>query len=563
MDLNEKITQSQDDILLSAAGVSGSVKRQALPFSVYQFVLFLLDYSIAVAAFWFFGSLGKAGQLLLEEEIFFYSLVMAGVMISFFLAYNLYSYHLIFSRSVHMKTLTKALCWACMIFALILAMYKWPVFFRQQRAVKAVFIFAGSLVLTILARFISSHIGKFIMAGGIGFIALGLNGLFLKDFPPPLVLDPFMGWAGIFSAWIAIAITRCFIVDVIYSKWLRRWFRRQLVVIGTDDEARKITQYIVETNPPFWVVGAISLAPAAQKMELSDRSSKEYLGRIDDLPGIVEEYGIQEVIVTENNLEKRLLISLLDYCLAKGIVVWFPPNLLPIIPVKIRIDQFCTIPMVRMCIQRNPGFFSAIKRFMDIAIAISALLVLFPLFLLIGIAIKLDSEGPVFYMAEAIGEGGRLFRMFKFRSMKQGGGPNPHREFVKKFIKGDLPEENKKNRVLKLTNDPRVTRVGRFLRKLSLDELPQLVNVLKGEMSLVGPRPCLPYEYDLYKGWHRKRNSVRPGITGLWQVTGRSEVLFEDMILLDLYYIYNRNLLLDIAILFETVYVVLAGKGAF
>jgi lipopolysaccharide/colanic/teichoic acid biosynthesis glycosyltransferase len=116
---------------------------------------------------------------------------------------------------------------------------------------------------------------------------------------------------------------------------------------------------------------------------------------------------------------------------------------------------------------------------------------------------------------------------------------------------------------LKITDDPRITRVGKILRKFSLDELPQLINVLKGDMSLVGPRPCLPYEYDCYKDWCKKRVAVRAGITGLWQVTGRSSVTFEDMILLDLYYIYNRNLAMDFNILFETIFVVLGKKGAY
>jgi len=129
------------------------------------------------------------------------------------------------------------------------------------------------------------------------------------------------------------------------------------------------------------------------------------------------------------------------------------------------------------------------------------------------------------------------------------------------MIKGEITQDGS-GKTLKITNDPRITPVGRFLRRTSLDELPQLINVLRGEMSLVGPRPCLPYEYEIYKDWHKKRTAVRPGITGLWQVVGRSEVGFEDMILLDLYYIYNRSLELDLSILFETIFVVLKKKGA-
>ncbi len=153
--------------------------------------------------------------------------------------------------------------------------------------------------------------------------------------------------------------------------------------------------------------------------------------------------------------------------------------------------------------------------------------------------------------------------MYKFRSMRVNNDVCIHKDYVTKLIKGEIGKDCKGDQVLKITDDSRITSIGKIIRKLSLDELPQLINVLKGDMSLVGPRPCLPYEYELYKDWHKKRQSVRPGITGLWQVTGRSTVSFEDMILLDLYYIYNRSLMMDLSILYETVFVVLGKKGAY
>ena len=184
-----------------------------------------------------------------------------------------------------------------------------------------------------------------------------------------------------------------------------------------------------------------------------------------------------------------------------------------------------------------------------------------PILLTSALAIALDSRGPVFYRPRAIGKGGRPFTMFKFRSMFTDASKSLHQDYVTKLIKGEI-RQDPSGQPLKITNDPRVTRVGGFLRKTSLDELPQLINVLKGDMSLVGPRPCLPYEWEIYKDWHKKRSAVRPGITGLWQVVGRSEVSFEDMIILDLYYIYNRSFDLDLSILFETIFVVLKKKGA-
>ena len=164
--------------------------------------------------------------------------------------------------------------------------------------------------------------------------------------------------------------------------------------------------------------------------------------------------------------------------------------------------------------------------------------------LIITLAIKLGSKGPVFYRQIRVGMDQKEFEILKFRTMKE----DAEQDSGPKWSTQD---------------DPRRTKIGRILRSTSLDELPQFINVLKGQMSLVGPRPCLPYEYEIYKEWYKKRTSVRPGITGLWQVAGRSEVSFEDMILLDLYYIYNRSLMMDFSIMYETIFVVLAKKGAY
>jgi lipopolysaccharide/colanic/teichoic acid biosynthesis glycosyltransferase len=195
-------------------------------------------------------------------------------------------------------------------------------------------------------------------------------------------------------------------------------------------------------------------------------------------------------------------------------------------------------------------------------ITLPATLLLLPFFALTALAIKANSKGPVFYRANAIGKNGTPFTMYKFRSMWVDGGSDIHKNYVTRLIKGEIRPDTENGRPLKVTEDPRITRVGHLLRKTSMDELPQLLNVLKGEMSLVGPRPCLPYEFEIYKDWHKKRLSVRPGITGLWQVAGRSAVAFEDMVLLDLYYVYNRNFSLDMNVIYETVFAVLAKKGA-
>jgi len=205
------------------------------------------------------------------------------------------------------------------------------------------------------------------------------------------------------------------------------------------------------------------------------------------------------------------------------------------------------------------------KRIMDIVGSSLALLVGLPLFLVIAIAIKLTSRGPVFFCQQRLGQYGRKFTFLKFRSMCVNNDAAIHEEFVKHFIAnaGDGSQALESPAPYKIAEDPRVTSIGRFLRKTSLDELPQFLNVLKGEMSLVGPRPPVPYEADYYHIWHKTRLlAAKPGITGLWQVAGRSRVKFDDMVRMDLRYATSWSLWLDIKILWQTPHAVVSGAGA-
>lgn len=207
-----------------------------------------------------------------------------------------------------------------------------------------------------------------------------------------------------------------------------------------------------------------------------------------------------------------------------------------------------------------------VKRLVDVAAALFVIVVGFPFFLAIALLIKLTSKGPVFFSQERIGEGGRIFTLFKFRTMRPNNDDAIHREFTRSFIEGRLGQTTVDQRtasVYKLKNDPRVTAVGAFLRKTSLDEFPQFINVLRGEMTLVGPRPPLSYEIEHYKDWHKLRLAVKPGLTGLWQVSGRSAVPFNEMVMLDLYYIEHWSLLLDLKIMLRTIPVMLFGSGGF
>jgi lipopolysaccharide/colanic/teichoic acid biosynthesis glycosyltransferase len=203
------------------------------------------------------------------------------------------------------------------------------------------------------------------------------------------------------------------------------------------------------------------------------------------------------------------------------------------------------------------------KRALDIVGSGALLILLAPLFLLIAGLVKLKSPGPVFFRQPRVGEGGKLFTMLKFRSMHVNNDSAIHQQYVTWFITASDQEKAEKGKTFKLTNDPRITPLGAFLRKSSLDELPQLWNVFRGEMSLVGPRPALEYEVQKYAPWHRRRVlEAKPGITGLWQVTGRSRTTFDEMVRLDLRYARRVSVWNDIKILLATPRAVIMGKGA-
>jgi lipopolysaccharide/colanic/teichoic acid biosynthesis glycosyltransferase len=233
-----------------------------------------------------------------------------------------------------------------------------------------------------------------------------------------------------------------------------------------------------------------------------------------------------------------------------------------------QLDPLAISPWVR-----DRAFYHFFKRVLDLTVATLALVILLPVMALIAVLIVLDSGWPIIFAQERVGARRRTrdgfsywqqttFTCYKFRSMVQNADSSVHQAFITSFVEGCVEASDASGAKFKLTNDPRVTLVGRILRKTSLDELPQLVNVLKGEMSLVGPRPLPLYEVTQYKDWHRERLAALPGITGLWQVQGRCEVPFEEQIRMDIEYVRNPSLWLDIRLLFLTIPAALSGRGA-
>jgi lipopolysaccharide/colanic/teichoic acid biosynthesis glycosyltransferase len=206
-----------------------------------------------------------------------------------------------------------------------------------------------------------------------------------------------------------------------------------------------------------------------------------------------------------------------------------------------------------------------LKRSFDIVAAAIGLVLCAPFAAIIAVFIKLSGPGPVLFKQERVGYMGEKFMFYKFRSMKVDNDDSKHREYIKHFIEGNEEELNKLakgKKIYKLKGDDRITLVGKFLRRTSLDELPQLINVLKGEMSMVGPRPHLAYEVDLYKDWHKRRLEGIPGITGWWQIHGRSRVTFEESVKMDIWYLERQSLFLDIRIILRTVTKTIVGRGA-
>jgi exopolysaccharide biosynthesis polyprenyl glycosylphosphotransferase len=278
------------------------------------------------------------------------------------------------------------------------------------------------------------------------------------------------------------------------------------------------------------------------------------LGSTANIPRLVKEMAIDEVIITLPWMYHRKIVSIIAQCEREKVRVRIVPDIFQMTLSHLDVEDLGGVPMIGVKdISIGRGEL-AFKRALDVMISFTGLLLLFPLFLIIGLAIRIDSPGPIFFTQIRVGKGQHLFACYKFRSMVHGADEE----------KKALTDQNEANGIFfKIRNDPRITRVGRILRRTSLDELPQLVNVLMGHMSMVGPRPAPPAEVQRYLPWHKRRLEVAPGITGLWQVSGRSELSFDEMVLLDLYYIENWSPLLDLQIMLRTLPKMITGEGAY
>ncbi|MFN2167252.1 MAG: sugar transferase, partial [Anaerolineae bacterium] len=279
------------------------------------------------------------------------------------------------------------------------------------------------------------------------------------------------------------------------------------------------------------------------------------LGCVQDVPCLAQEHAVDEIIfalpLRAHGAIEQLVLALQEQPVRVRIV----PDLFDLAMSRATIEDFNGLPLVGLRDPAIDGFDRVVKRAFDLVVASLTLLIAWPVMVLVALAIKLDSPGPVLFVQERVGENGRSFRMLKFRSMVVN---------AEHLVPAAQADGGKGDVIFqKSPNDPRITRVGRVIRRTSLDELPQLFNVLGGEMSLVGPRPELPLLVEHYENWQRRRFAVPPGITGWWQINGRSERMMHLHTEDDLYYIQNYSPLLDIQILWRTIGVVVRGRGAY
>ncbi|HEY6807045.1 MAG TPA: sugar transferase [Pyrinomonadaceae bacterium] len=390
----------------------------------------------------------------------------------------------------------------------------------------------------------------FLYRGGFAYRSFSYaRGVFLVDFV---------------FAFISIGLIR-YVVRAVQTLARRRQINLiPTLVVGRGNEAALFIKEMRERPTlGYRVIGVVDIKPVEGR-EADVYEGVPVVSNLEGLPDAIRDSGANEVIIADPNVNAETLFEVMIRCgRRRGVEFRIAPSLFNSLPRKTEIDQIGVLPMIRLF--REPLSSSArlLKRTCDIVISALAIGLLFPLWLLIAVLIKLDSRGPVFYSQERVGMDGRLFLVFKFRTMKAGADSEVHRQYQKAFIAGraeaNLGDDGKPT--YKLQADPRITRIGKLLRRTSLDEVPQLLNVLMGDMSVVGPRPPIPYEVEAYELWHRKRLDMKPGLTGLWQVSGRNRLPFEEMVRLDLFYIENWSLLLDLKIILRTGLVMIGGEG--
>jgi exopolysaccharide biosynthesis polyprenyl glycosylphosphotransferase len=360
-----------------------------------------------------------------------------------------------------------------------------------------------------------------------------------------------------------VVVTRMLLRSLILHFYSSPGIATPLVIIGFNPLAQFLCDRIEEELTHYEIIGFIG----------SGSPGREYcgypvLGPPDQMRDLQRAHPCLEAVVAIPDASLEEQAKMVDLCESEGVQWWAVPWVYRSAPTGFKVDSLGMIPLVGCRRSNIEGLNYMVKRSFDIICASIALIFVVPVLALAALAILMFDGSPILFRQQRIGAYGRLFEMLKFRTMTNRAADIVHRDFVQQWIcEDDTADQNghqpngTDQRVFKLSNDPRISKVGRILRRFSIDELPQLWNVIRGDMSLIGPRPALPYELELYKDWHRRRLEGMPGITGLWQVSGRNQVSFDAMVRMDLAYLRDWSLTSDIRILLQTIPVLLRGNG--
>lgn len=358
---------------------------------------------------------------------------------------------------------------------------------------------------------------------------------------------------GIFSVTtVLILVTEKRIISWLLDRIHEHGFNQiNLLIVGTGRRAQDFIRVVKQHAN--WGLRIVGLIDDEHGMYGKEIEGYRVLGRLQDIPFILHRKVVDRVIFVVPRLWLHRLDDVILACEREGIPTSISMDLYDLSIAKMRQTNFSGFPLLEFETFQAKEWQLFFKRMMDILISVAVLILASPIYIITAIAIKLNSRGPIFYSQVRCGVKGRKFTLYKFRSMIVGA--EMKKKYLEKLNEMDGP-------VFKIKNDPRITKVGRIIRKFSIDELPQFINVLKGDMSIVGPRPPLPVEVEMYEVWQRRRLSMKPGITCVWQVSGRNNVNFDRWMEMDLEYLDHWSLWLDFKIMLKTIFVVLTGYGA-
>jgi len=476
-----------------------------------------------------------------RKKKFFYGLVLflsdaLFLALSFFLSYHLRFYTTLFRfiESIPSYTInidyvfySTIFIFLTLLFIFLFKLYDWDYIYRG-----------------------SGYYFRIFKAVSINVIIIIIFGYLLETFSFSrvwIVLLYFFSVLFLFAARLIISIITGFITKKLNLS-------SKTLIIGIGESAKRIEDSLGKSEVDNYdILGYVEKEDKVYEDKEYSKSFK-ILGYLENLREVVIKSGVQNIIISSKEYKYYEILDMIEDLKGLDVLVLMFPGYFEFSIKRMKMREVAGIPLIHIS---NVGFFGIdlfYKNLMDYFLGYLLFIISIPFFLILGALIKIDSKGPVFYKQKRYTKDSRPFYMYKFRTMYAGADKRMAR--LKKNSVVDGP-------IFKMIDDPRVTRMGRFLRKFSIDELPQLLNVLKGDMSLVGPRPPLPQEVEKYQEWQKKRLNVKQGITGLWQVSGRSNLSFEEMVKLDMYYIQNWSIGMDIKILLKTVPTVLFGKGAY